>query len=655
VVSADDHGPADSFMTSFAAGSRIAGYRLEQRIGQGGMAVVFRAHDEQLGRLVALKLLAPALAGDAEFQRRFSRESRTAAAIDHPHIVPVFAAGEADGMLFIAMRYVAGGDVQSLLNREGPLPPGRAAAIISPVASALDAAHRAGLVHRDVKPSNMLMDVLPGRPDHVYLSDFGLSKPVAATSAITLAGAVMGTPAYMSPEQIAGKPVDGRTDQYALACSAFELLAGAPPFRRDDPTAMIYAHLSEPPPQLTSRRPDLPPEADGVFAKALAKAPGDRYASCGQFADALRDAFGFHPYRRGPTVMSAATDPPIETARPAAPATAQYGGQAGEGAATLNSVPGTVDAPATETRIPAVPDAVTAPGQLPVRSGSGHAQPPWRRWRRIAVAAAAFIIAAAGLAAALRPGPGPVSPAAVAISVKSAEPAVSGDARVEYLGGEQASAEIYGEIRKAANGEVARLYAQQFPFKNAPTQVSSVILRPAGTTASYEFQVTPTLATRYRVELFQSSAASKPLATSGVATIYVVGFVTSEKIQTCSRPVCQESLEVTYWVPPSALQTEMSKPLYVYFGINLASTLEPPPLPQWLMLGAGNGHATAARRISADEFSYTVTFSFQVGGDSLHWAWRACREATEAEDGIGLPGHHGCGDARVLQSASYLG
>lgn len=311
-MSGDDRG----FVASFAAGSRIAGYRLEERIGQGGMAVVFRARDEQLGRLVALKILAPALAGDAEFQQRFIRESRAAAAIDDPHIVPVFAAGEADGMLFIAMRYVAGGDAQSLLIREGPLPPDRVAAIVSPVAWALDAAHRAGLVHRDVKPSNMLMDVLPGRPDHVYLSDFGLSKAVASTSGMTRAGTVLGTLDYISPEQIAGKPVDGRADQYALACSAFELLAGVPPFRRDEPTAAIYAHVSESPPQLASRRPGLPPAVDGVLSRALAKEPGDRYASCGQFADALRDAFGFQPYRSGPAATPAASRPPTETVWP---------------------------------------------------------------------------------------------------------------------------------------------------------------------------------------------------------------------------------------------------------------------------------------------------------------------------------------------------
>ena len=251
-MSGDDPGAAHGFMVSFAAGSRIAGYRLEEQIGQGGMAVVFRARDERLGRVVALKILAPGLAGDAEFQRRFISESRAAAAIDDPHIVPVFSAGEADGVLFIAMRYVAGGDAHSLMHREGPLPPGRVAAIISPVASALDAAHRAGLLHRDVKPSNMLMDVQPGRPDHVYLSDFGLAKEVASTSGVTRAGEVMGTLDYMSPEQIRGQLIDGRADQYALACSAFELLSGAPPFHRDEPTAAMYAHVSESPPQLTS-------------------------------------------------------------------------------------------------------------------------------------------------------------------------------------------------------------------------------------------------------------------------------------------------------------------------------------------------------------------------------------------------------------------
>jgi Protein kinase domain len=646
VVSTDDHEAAGGFVASFAAGSRIAGYRLEEPIGQGGMAVVFRAHDERLGRSVALKILAPRLAGDAEFQRRFMSESRAAARIDDPHIVPVFAAGEADGMLYIAMRYVAGGDAQSLLKREGPLPAARVAAIISPVASALDAAHRADLVHRDVKPSNMLMDVLPGRPDHVYLSDFGLSKAVASTSGMTATGAVMGTLAYISPEQLTGKPVDGRADQYSLACSAFELLAGAPPFRRDEPAAVMYAHLSESPPQLTSRRPDLPPAVDGVLSRALAKAPGDRYASCGQFADALRDALGLQPYRSGPRVAPAAVHPSAETVWSEAQAAAQYGARA----AALSPVPGFAGAPATETSTPAATGPSTAADQLPTGSGQGR---PHRRPRR-PIVVAACIVAAAGLAAGLLIGSPGGQTTTVPISLKSALPPVSGDMYVMYLGGKQANAEVYGEIRKAENGEVAELYAQQFPYQHAATQVGSVILHPTGTAASYEFQVTPTLATRYRVELFQSSTSSTPFATSGNVTIYVILDRIAGSIAACSRPVCREALQLTILAPPSALQTEMSKPLYLYFGLNLAPTNEP-ATPKWVYLGAGNGLVIASHPISADEFSETVTFSFRIGNDAYDWAWRTCFKETEAEDGIGLPGHQGCGGQRVLYSASYLG
>ena len=656
-MSGDVPGAAGGFIVGFAAGSRIAGYRLEERIGKGGMAVVFRARDEQLGRLVALKILAPALAGDAEFQQRFISESRAAAAIDDPHIVPVFAAGEADGVLFIAMRYVAGGDAHSLLRREGPLPPGQVAAIISPVASALDAAHGAGLLHRDVKPSNMLMDVLPGRPDHVYLSDFGLSKAAASTSGMTRAGEVIGTLDYMSPEQIGGKPLDGRVDQYALACSAFELLTGAPPFRRDEPMAVMYAQLSESPPALTSRRSGLPQAVDGVLSRALAKTPGDRYASCGQFADALRDAFGFQPYDSRPRFIPAATHPPTEFARPAAQGAAPYGGRTTDAAATLSPGPGVGDPSATETSIPAALNAITPPDRFPARGDSGTAPAtpaataPYCRGRRVAV----VIIAAAGLAAGLLAGStGGHASVTVPVSVKSAFPALSGDVYVEYRGGKQANAEVYGEIKKAANGEVAQLYAQQFPYNHAPAQVGSVILHPAGTTASYEFQVTPTLATRYRVELFASSTASAPLGTSATTTIYVTTGGTSGNSQTCSRPVCRESMQTINYVPSPALQTEMSKQWYLYFGINLSSGKEPPP-PEWLVLGAGNSHVTAPRRISADEFSETVTFSFRVGNDAYYWDWNACTKDTEAADGIGLPGHHGCGDERVLDSAPYLG
>jgi predicted ATPase/serine/threonine protein kinase len=294
--------PADG---GVAAGSRVAGYLLEEQVGAGGMAVVFRARDERLGRLVALKVLAPWLAADAEFRQRFLRESRAAAAVDDPHIIPVYEAGEAGGVLFIAMRYVPGSDAHTLVRREGPLPTGRAAAIISAVASALDAAHAAGLVHRDVKPANMLMDARAGRPDHVYLSDFGLSKPAMAATGLTRTGQFLGTLDYAAPEQLGGQAVDGRADQYALACAAFELLAGSPPFHREDAVAVMYAHISQPPPLLTSQRPDLPAAADQMLARALAKAPGDRYATCSEFADALRGSLGLPPYAQVPGAVGA--------------------------------------------------------------------------------------------------------------------------------------------------------------------------------------------------------------------------------------------------------------------------------------------------------------------------------------------------------------
>ena len=258
--------------------------------------MVFRAQDERLPRQVALKILSPRLAADDEFRHRFIRESRSAAAVDDPHIIPVYEAGDANGVLFIAMRYVPSGDAGTLVRRLGPLPIARVAAIISAVASALDAAHAVGLVHRDVKPANMLVDSRPGRPDHVYLSDFGLTKGGQASATQTGTGHFLGTPTYCAPEQIRGQPVDARADEYALACAAFMLLSGEPPFLRDEGLAVLYAHMSELPPRLTSRRQDLPVAVDDVLLRALAKTPDDRYLTCGEFADDLRAASGLQRY-----------------------------------------------------------------------------------------------------------------------------------------------------------------------------------------------------------------------------------------------------------------------------------------------------------------------------------------------------------------------
>ncbi|MFD1663664.1 serine/threonine-protein kinase [Streptomyces caeni] len=274
------------------AGRRIAGYRIEEEVGRGGMAVVYRARDLRLGRTVALKLLAPELTRNDTFRRRFTHESRVAAAIDHPHIVPVYEAGETDGVLYIAMRYVAGRDLRHLLDREGPLPLATVLRIAAQVASALDAAHDHGLVHRDVKPGNILVaqGTDSDHPEHVYLTDFGLTKKSLSLSGFTTAGQIVGTLDYVAPEQISGKPVDGRCDVYGLGCVVYEALAGRPPFRREDDMALLWAHQYDEPPPLTGQRPDLDASVDRVFAKALAKDPDDRYGSCLAFVSALRAA-----------------------------------------------------------------------------------------------------------------------------------------------------------------------------------------------------------------------------------------------------------------------------------------------------------------------------------------------------------------------------
>ncbi|MFE7558858.1 serine/threonine-protein kinase [Kitasatospora sp. NPDC057500] len=279
-------------MPAGLVGRRVAGYRLEAEIGRGGMAVVYRAKDLRLGRTVAVKLLAPELSRNEVFRRRFIHESQAAAAIDHPHIIPVFEAGEADGILFIAMRYVEGGDLRTLITRSGALPIGRAAGLALQIASALDAAHDHELVHRDVKPGNVLVAAGTDseHPEHLYLADFGLTKKSLSLSGLTGVGQIVGTLDYAAPEQITGRPLDGRCDQYGLGCVVFEMIAGAPPFHRESDLALLWAHLNEPPPALREHRPDLPSAVDAVVARALAKAPDERFASCLQFVAELRAA-----------------------------------------------------------------------------------------------------------------------------------------------------------------------------------------------------------------------------------------------------------------------------------------------------------------------------------------------------------------------------
>ena len=267
-------------------GTEIAGYRVESLLGRGGMSVVYLAEHVRLGRRVALKLLAPMLSDDETYRDRFQRESRRAAELDHPNVVPIFDAGEVDGQLFIAMRYIEGCDLKTLIRREGSLGMGRTLFILEQAADGLDAAHERNLIHRDVKPGNIL---IAEPSEQVYLTDFGVVKHTASKG-LTRTGFFIGTVDYAAPEQIEGLPVDARTDVYALGCVLYECLVGKAPFDRDAEINVMHAHLIDAPPLLTASRPDLPKALNRVLASALAKAKDDRYDTCGQLIEAARVA-----------------------------------------------------------------------------------------------------------------------------------------------------------------------------------------------------------------------------------------------------------------------------------------------------------------------------------------------------------------------------
>ena len=273
-------------------GDVVGVYRLESVLGRGGMGVVFLATDTRLKRQVAVKVIAPERASDTIFRLRFARESQLAASIEHPNSVAVYEVGETDdGVVFIAMRYVDGTDLRALLSKDQWLEPPRAAALIGQVAGALDEAHRVGLVHRDVKPGNVLLGEVGGK-EWAYLTDFGATKPAVAGAGgdITSTGEWMGTADYASPEQIEGQRVDARSDVYSLGCVLYETLTGRIPFERENQVAKLYAHVNDPPPSVNEFAPGLPPNLDEVVKRALAKDREDRYPSAGDLGRAARAA-----------------------------------------------------------------------------------------------------------------------------------------------------------------------------------------------------------------------------------------------------------------------------------------------------------------------------------------------------------------------------
>jgi serine/threonine protein kinase len=350
-------------------GATLAGYTIESLLGRGGMGAVYLATHERLKRRVALKVLVPELADDEAFRERFIRESQLAASLDHPNVVPIYDADEHDGVLFIAMRYVEGPDLKQLLKERGPLSPRRALQILEQVAGALDAAHAAGLVHRDVKPANILIERPSGR---VFLSDFGVAKRTSSAG-LTKTGSFLGSVDYCSPEQINGEALDGRADVYALGCVAYHCLAGQPPFPKETEIAVVQAHLAAPPPALSNVRPGLPVALDGVLVTAMAKHREARYSSASAFAAALRVALGSET--RLPSSSTSVGPPAAETVLAGSSVTSP-----------LEQQP--------------APDTVLAvPHQLPSEPRAGR---PWRpsrkQWLLGTAALALLALAAAALA-----------------------------------------------------------------------------------------------------------------------------------------------------------------------------------------------------------------------------------------------------------------
>jgi DNA-binding beta-propeller fold protein YncE len=293
-------------MGELGSGTVFAGHRIEAVAGRGGMGVVYQATQLALDRTIALKVIAAGLLEDQTVRNRFVRESKVAASIDHPNVIPIYYAGEENGIAYIAMRFVPGDDIRSLVRREGPLPPVRAARIAAQIGSALDAAHSAGLVHRDIKPANVLL----AAEDHVYLTDFGLTKHTLSVAGSTKPGHWVGTLDYVAPEQIRGERIDARADVYAFGCLLFYMLTGVVPFPREGDEARLWAHLSEPPPKPTDLVEDVPAGFNDVIARALAKDPNERYPSAGDLGRAaIAAATGRSPAERERLVAKGAAAP----------------------------------------------------------------------------------------------------------------------------------------------------------------------------------------------------------------------------------------------------------------------------------------------------------------------------------------------------------
>jgi Protein kinase domain/Kelch motif len=373
-------------------GDELAGYRLRGVLGRGGMSVVYEAENPRLGSTVALKVLAPELATDDVFRARFLKESRIAASLNHPNVIPIYDMGTHEDLLYIAMRYVAGADLRAVLKANPVLAPEQALLLCGQAGRALDAAHRQGLVHRDVKPGNILVEHGADEedPDHVYLTDFGITKHAASRSGLTATGEFMGTIDYIAPEQIQARSVDGRADIYSLGCVLYECLTGQVPFAKDVDAAVIWAHVEENPTPPSALQPALPPEIDQVIGRALAKDPADRYGTCREFITAARGALGTAASQHTSTVLATPAATVMATPTAAAAPAARADRDTPPSRPPPATSPAAAPRPAREQPPGGPPPAEPAPGGPPAPAR------PNRRWLLAGLGALALVVLVLG-------------------------------------------------------------------------------------------------------------------------------------------------------------------------------------------------------------------------------------------------------------------
>jgi hypothetical protein len=630
----------------------VPGYTQLKELGSGGFGDVVLARHNASGVLVAIKYLRADLLGDPMFAEMFRGEAAALASIEDPNVVRLYEYVESPAGAAIVMELVEGVSLREILAHQGATTAEAALVVLQGSLLGLAAAHQRGVVHRDYKPENVLVD----GEGASKLTDFGLAaragdRPIPA-----------GTLRYVAPEQIAGAPASPAGDVYAATATFYECLTGRPPFS-GDPDDLLRQHNTEPVPLEPLPEPLRPLVATGM-AKDPASRPTDAASLVTELKTIASRAHGQDWERRGRSHLGEAALL-LAALWPAGAPPAQQGTAVDRIRLRQHQQPRprrrlhlrpmqAVIAGAVGIAVVAAGTALAAPvsqNQGTGGTGTGNSPP-------VAVHPVPLQPAPSG---SLAPSPGaPSAPAVpapgVQTSVSSSFAPLTGDVFVKYQDGADASAQISGQVTNAASGEVAELYAQPFPFTSPPAPAGSVALNPSGPTAPYTFQVTPTLATRYTVEVFRGSTATAPLANSATSTIYVIMNQPGEQATHCAGSQCSVTETVTVQVPASALSTQMSEPVYTYWAINYAASGDAES-PQTLRLGAGDPVVTTPRQISAGEYQFSLTFSYSTNNESYQSEWRHCTKSMEAQDGIGLPGggSNGCGSPTIQDSAPYLG